>query len=97
MQTFSLEFSDGDERNLNLAQKMARVQTKNEEFRNAIRGLEYLLIQHEFKHGKKTPHIDLFEDRKLLGICFQSIGDLTNALKHFEEAEKLAKQIFIAT
>ncbi|TNV86290.1 hypothetical protein FGO68_gene727 [Halteria grandinella] len=93
--TYQVEFSDGNPRNLDLSKKLGRVMIKNQEYRNALRGLQYLVIQHELMHGKNNPHLDLYEDHKLLGICFQSIGDLSTALHQFEQSLKICKQLFI--
>jgi hypothetical protein len=66
---YSYSFGITDDRPLAVNLLLAKAQIKCKEYRAALKNLEYILIQHEFRYQKSTPHVDIYHDQKMIGYC----------------------------
>ena len=92
---YSLIYGEYDERTHEVHAALGRVQVENKSYKEAIKNISYLLIQHEFKYGKNTPHLVILEDHNLLGQGHFALGEESAAIKHFTKALEIADKIFI--
>ncbi len=75
---------------------LARAQIKNERYREAVKTLNDLILEHNHKYIQTTKvHIDYYNDYKFLAIAYYNLDDIKKSIENFEQATDIGSRIFV--
>ena len=96
LRVYEMVYSDTNIKTQNLQLLLARTQIKNERYREAVKTLTNLILEHNHKYIQTTKfHIDYYNDYKHMAIAQYHLDDLKTSIEHFDQAISIGSKIFI--